>query len=178
MKKKWSTVELLRHTRHDWLNQIQLIKGNLDLNHKERACQIIDDIIIQSKNESHLCNLKMEKVAEQLLTFHFQENCFHLDYEVVGDVRSISCLDDTLFQFQTYLFDALNEQPPSKRQCELYILYQVLDEALIIQYEGEGVEVPISVEDYFKVNSVPFFRLMHYEKENNGFELKIKAKCD
>ena len=36
IKKEWNTVDVLRQVRHDWLNKLQLIKGNLDLNKMER----------------------------------------------------------------------------------------------------------------------------------------------
>ncbi|WP_082892657.1 Spo0B domain-containing protein [Rossellomorea aquimaris] len=32
MRENWGVVEALRHARHDWMNDLQLIKGNLDLN--------------------------------------------------------------------------------------------------------------------------------------------------
>ena len=31
MRKEWDTIEVLKHARHDWLNKLQLIKGNLSL---------------------------------------------------------------------------------------------------------------------------------------------------
>ncbi len=31
MEKEKELLEILRHTRHDWLNVMQLIKGNLTL---------------------------------------------------------------------------------------------------------------------------------------------------
>ncbi|WP_301294369.1 Spo0B domain-containing protein [Peribacillus frigoritolerans] len=45
MDKNWTTIETLRQTRHDWLNKIQIIKGNLELNRIDRVKGIIDEII-------------------------------------------------------------------------------------------------------------------------------------
>ncbi|WP_312471145.1 Spo0B domain-containing protein, partial [Neobacillus sp.] len=45
MGKEWDIVEVLRHSRHDWLNRLQLIKGNLDLNRIDRAKAVIDEIV-------------------------------------------------------------------------------------------------------------------------------------
>ena len=47
IEKEWNTVEVLRHARHDWLNKLQLIKGNLDLNELDRAKEIINEIVIE-----------------------------------------------------------------------------------------------------------------------------------
>lgn len=46
MSRDWSTLEVLRHARHDWLNQLQLIKANLSLGRTERANEIIEEIIL------------------------------------------------------------------------------------------------------------------------------------
>lgn len=57
MEKDWDTVELLRHSRHDWLNKIQLIKGNLTLGKIDRIKEIIDEIVYHTEQESKLSNL-------------------------------------------------------------------------------------------------------------------------
>lgn len=48
MDKNWTTIETLRQTRHDWLNKIQIIKGNLELNRIDRVKGIIDEIIVET----------------------------------------------------------------------------------------------------------------------------------
>ncbi len=63
MEKKWSTVDVLRHARHDWLNKLQLIKGNLDLNKPERVKQIIEEIVHEAQAEAKLSNLKIPLFA-------------------------------------------------------------------------------------------------------------------
>ena len=67
MKKEWNTIELLRHVRHDWLNKLQLIKGNLDLNKIDRAKEIIDEIVIEAQNETKLSNLHFPNFTLLLL---------------------------------------------------------------------------------------------------------------
>lgn len=63
MDKKKEFIELLRHYRHDWLNVLQLIKGNLALNKLNRVEEIIREIVIHTENESKLSNLQIPKVA-------------------------------------------------------------------------------------------------------------------
>ena len=48
MDKNWTTFEVLRQTRHDWLNKIQIIKGNLELNKIDRVKGYIEEIIIET----------------------------------------------------------------------------------------------------------------------------------
>lgn len=51
MKQNWMIVEALSHSRHDWLNKLQLIKGNLALGKVGQAENIIDGIIVEAQNE-------------------------------------------------------------------------------------------------------------------------------
>ena len=67
INKEWNTVELLRHVRHDWLNKLQLIKGNLDLNKIDRAKEIIAEIVIETQNETKLSNLNFPNFTLLLL---------------------------------------------------------------------------------------------------------------
>ncbi len=39
---EWNIVDLLSHSRHDWMNKLQLIKGNLSLQKYERVNDIIE----------------------------------------------------------------------------------------------------------------------------------------
>ena len=85
MEKEWNIVEVLRHTRHDWLNRLQLIKGNLDLDRVDRAKNIIDEIIIESQQESKLSNLHMPIFASLLLKANWENHLFQLEYVVLED---------------------------------------------------------------------------------------------
>jgi stage 0 sporulation protein B (sporulation initiation phosphotransferase) len=83
MKKDWDTIELLRHTRHDWLNKIQLIKGNLSLNKIDRVKEIIDEIVLETQLESKLSNLNIPQFASLLLTYNWESHSIHLEYEIL-----------------------------------------------------------------------------------------------
>ncbi len=138
MMGKWDTVSLLRHARHDWLNQLQLIKGNLALDRTDRAKEIIEQIVQESKNEAKVSNLRMPKMAELLLTYNWQQNKYRLDYEVIGQERDLSeydsCLYDWTLQFLTHLEKVVD------LDCEphLMITIQLLDEKARISYDFAG----------------------------------------
>ena len=67
MDKNWTTIETLRQTRHDWLNRIQIIKGNLELNKIDRVKGIIDEIIIETQNEARLYQFEFAKVQRDVV---------------------------------------------------------------------------------------------------------------
>ncbi|MBB5354677.1 stage 0 sporulation protein B (sporulation initiation phosphotransferase) [Anoxybacillus mongoliensis] len=104
MEKRWTVVEALRHSRHDWLNKIQLIKGNLSLQRIDRVNEIIQQIIIEAENEAKLTNLQIERFAELLMTYHWQARHIQLEYEVLGEPRSLHAYDHMLVTWcQTFL---------------------------------------------------------------------------
>src|SRR4051794_13100217 len=109
MGKEWDIVEVLRHARHDWLNKLQLIKGNLDLNRIDRAKQVIDEIVIETQHETKLSNLNMPSFAALLLKSNWENHTFRLEYEVLLDAESIKINDDVMTNWTSSFFVCLNE---------------------------------------------------------------------
>lgn len=108
MKKDWDTLEVLKHARHDWLNKIQLIKGNLSLNKVDRVKDIIEEIICEARQESNLTNLNLPQFASSLLTCNWDQHSFQLDYEV-NKTHNIHHLDDQLLaNWTSRLFETLD----------------------------------------------------------------------
>lgn len=109
MKKNWNALETLKHSRHDWLNKLQLIKGNLALNKKDRVNQIIDEIVMNAKHESNLTNLKADNFATHLMTFNWENHHFIIEYEVLGEIRDLSSYDVELSEWFQRFFQVLND---------------------------------------------------------------------
>lgn len=96
MKKEWSPVDVLRHARHDWLNKIQLIKGNLDLNKIERVKQLISEIVLDAQAEANLSNLRIPRFAALILTSNWESFSFQVEFEVINEVEVELSVDDLL----------------------------------------------------------------------------------
>ncbi|WP_449620029.1 Spo0B C-terminal domain-containing protein [Robertmurraya sp. Marseille-Q9965] len=112
MKKDWDTVELLRHTRHDWLNKIQLIKGNLSLNKIDRVKEIINEIVDETRQETKLSNLNIPQFAALLLTYNWESHSIHLEFEIIEDIHgsTSSYINDELLANWTIAFlEGLNK---------------------------------------------------------------------
>jgi len=103
MRKEWNTVDILRHARHDWLNKIQLIKGNLDLNKTDRVKQLIEEIVFEAQQEAKLSNLKIPLFTTLILTGNWQSYAYQLEYEVF-DEKEVLAVDDPLLADWTNLF--------------------------------------------------------------------------
>ncbi|WP_158598207.1 Spo0B C-terminal domain-containing protein [Falsibacillus albus] len=109
MNTNWTVVEVLRHARHDWMNKLQLIKGNLALNRPERAQQIIEEIVLEAQQESRLSNLKLTKFATLLLTFNWENHFFSIDYDIIDQSFLNELDDDALYDWFITFFRLLDE---------------------------------------------------------------------
>jgi stage 0 sporulation protein B (sporulation initiation phosphotransferase) len=70
MQDAHKVVEALRHYRHDYLNDIQLIKSYTVLGKTEKVNQVIDRISRRAEQESRLSSLNAPMLAEFLLTYN------------------------------------------------------------------------------------------------------------
>ncbi|MGM9988646.1 MAG: Spo0B C-terminal domain-containing protein [Bacillaceae bacterium] len=92
-------TDILRHSRHEWLNQLQLIKGYLELGDKERVCEIIDEIVFQANQETTLSNLKMNKTAELFLTYNWDVHNYKIEFEILLAQQNLSFIDDVVYNW-------------------------------------------------------------------------------
>ena len=123
INKDWNKIELLRHVRHDWLNKLQLIKGNLDLNKIDRTKEIISEIVIEAQNETKLSNLHFPNFTLLLLTHNWEQNMFQIDFEVINDIKCKVIDDDLLTNWVSAFFSQLNKalKPFAENQLSLTI---------------------------------------------------------
>lgn len=109
MEKEWNMIEVLRHSRHDWLNKLQLIKGNIDLNRIDRAKAIIDEIVIEAQHETKLSNLHIPLFASLLIRANWVSNIFTLEYEVLQESGILYIDEWKLTHWTEEFFACLNE---------------------------------------------------------------------
>jgi stage 0 sporulation protein B (sporulation initiation phosphotransferase) len=121
MGKEWDIVEVLRHSRHDWLNRLQLIKGNLDLNRLDRAKAVIDEIVIEVQHETKLSNLHIPLFASLLLKANWENPFFKLEYEVLLDSESIKVDDAVLTNWTNSFFTCLTQATEAFQENHLSI---------------------------------------------------------
>jgi stage 0 sporulation protein B (sporulation initiation phosphotransferase) len=138
MGKEWEPVELLRHSRHDWLNHIQLIKANLSLNRIGRVNEIIEEITARSRHESKLTNLHIPRVAEMLLTFNWNMHFYRLEAEVIGKECDLSEHEQNLLVFLSALFERLDRHADIGTDNRVLVSFRFNDDAplLTIDYSG------------------------------------------
>ncbi|HET7522411.1 MAG TPA: Spo0B C-terminal domain-containing protein [Bacillales bacterium] len=138
MNQHWDPLELLRHSRHDWLNDIQLIKANLSLNRLDRVHEIIEEITSRSQNESKLTNLHIPKVAVLLLTSNWETHPYRLQVEVAGDERNLSAVQQDLFHGLVSFFQLLDDGVDPMFENHVLITFKLMDDDVRLTIDFAG----------------------------------------
>jgi stage 0 sporulation protein B (sporulation initiation phosphotransferase) len=138
MEKDWDIIEVLRHSRHDWLNKLQLIKGNLDLNRIDRAKTVIDEIVIEAQHETKLSNLPMPRFASLLLKANWVQNAFKLEYEVFEDQESLKIQDEVLTNWTELFFSCLNQAIEVFHENNLSVTIEPQSEGIRFFFDFSG----------------------------------------
>lgn len=139
MNKKWNTVEVLRHSRHDWMNKLQLLKGNLALGRIDRANEMIEEIIIEAKNEAKLTNLNMPILAELLMTYNWRGTGIKLEYEVLADERNISFVDQEIAIWCDTFLERLNKSVSIAGNHQIYLTIQLFQDDARFFFDFNGI---------------------------------------
>jgi stage 0 sporulation protein B (sporulation initiation phosphotransferase) len=108
MNKDWNTIDVLRYARHDWLNKIQLIKGNLDLNKMDRVQEIIENIVVEAQQEAKLSNLNIPQFASLILTHNWENHSFQLEFDVLDGSKCDYIDDEMLTEWTRSFFACLH----------------------------------------------------------------------
>ncbi|WP_409270793.1 Spo0B C-terminal domain-containing protein [Neobacillus sp. SCS-31] len=154
MEKNWDVVGVLRHSRHDWLNRLQLIKGNLDLNRVDRAKAIVDQIIIETQHESKLSNLKMPMFATLLLTANWEKHHFLLDYEVLHETETKPVNENEITKWTAAFFAVLDRSLEAFQENSLSICIDQVTEGIRFFFDFSGIITETALLKEFLEQSV------------------------
>lgn len=139
MEKNWDVVEVLRHSRHDWLNRLQLIKGNLDLNKVDRAKAIVDQIIIETQHESKLSNLKMPMFAALLMTANWEKHLFQLEFEVLHETETKPVNENEITKWTAAFFAVLDRSLEAFQENSLSVCINQIDDGIRFFFDFSGI---------------------------------------
>ncbi len=138
MEKEWNTINLLRHSRHDWLNRIQLIKGYLALGDSEKVNQLIDSFVQESNKETAISNLEMDTFVSYILTFNWENHPIMLDYEVEGTVRKLSKYDMEMYDFTQAFFTELAQHVEMFSENQMEITIEINEDDICFYFDFRG----------------------------------------
>ncbi|WP_231572563.1 Spo0B domain-containing protein [Halobacillus sp. BBL2006] len=132
-------ITLLRHKRHDWMNQIQLIQGYASLGKQERLMDQIEELITESEYERKLLNSNAVQFPLWLLSFNWNHEQFRLKY-VVKDELDLSRHDEKLTALAKRMLELIDDHTLEDELYEGTVhLYQGFDSGSIgLSWEWEG----------------------------------------
>jgi len=171
MKKDWDIIEVLRHSRHDWLNRLQLIKGNLDLNRMDRAKEYINEIVIEAQHETKLSNFKMHGFASLLLKANWEGHSFLLEYEVLNDDKAEKINDQGLTEWTEDFFSLLDEAVEPFQENHLSITIEPQSNGVRFFFDFSGIIIKMELIEKFLAASKIEVEVKEFTKN----ELAIEA---
>lgn len=137
MATEWNVLNLLRHSRHDWLNHLQLINGYLSMGRVDKVEKLVEDIVNKAKNESHMSHLNMDKVAEKLLTFNWEPHSFRISFEVMTCESDWSQVEGTVYPFLEMLLQLLDTYAVyGEDQHAMIMISDIESKAIEVDFQG------------------------------------------
>lgn len=137
---KEETLTLLQHVRHDWLNRIQLIKGYLALGKVDQAERVIEEIVLESQQETKLTKLGLPEFATLLLLHNWgwEGHTFQIEYEFINDLPVHSINDLKLTSWVKSFFQAISDALPPLYSNRLYVSIEPLEKSLSLHFDFDG----------------------------------------
>ncbi|MFZ4451876.1 Spo0B C-terminal domain-containing protein [Salibacterium aidingense] len=130
-------LDILRHSRHDWMNVVQIIKGNLSLNRLDRVEEILDETIRKAEHESRLIHLNIPRTALLILTFNWESHWLYLDIEVT-DQQDCSLYENTWYEIiSTFTRELDRAVKPGAENYLLITIHPGEDPYLEFDFQGE-----------------------------------------
>lgn len=175
MDKDWTIIEVLRQTRHDWLNRLQLIKGNIDLGKIDRAKQLINQIVDEAQNEAKLSNIGVCKFASMLLTHNWEDYSFYLEYEVLGEAGELSIDDELLTSWTKSFFMCLNQSIKPFAENHVSVSIELDGNKGKLYFDFRGVIITKELlHDFLTKNTYPHLSVMIHECSEKELSIEVQ----
>ncbi|KXI34335.1 MULTISPECIES: sporulation initiation phosphotransferase B [Bacillus] len=175
-------IDLLSRSRHDWMNKLQLIKGNLTLEKYDRVFEIIEEMVIEAQHESKLSNLKIPQLAYYFLTFNWESHFITLEYEVLGETRDLSAYESQLLTVSQELFSIFDQSVCQKTENHLTVTFQTDHEEndVILYFDFKGKLTSLDALNAFHDANYPCMSItqFHVTPHESMIELCLRQERD
>ncbi|SER74477.1 stage 0 sporulation protein B (sporulation initiation phosphotransferase) [Gracilibacillus ureilyticus] len=133
-------IELLRHYRHDHLNDLQLVMGYLQLGKQDKAEAKINDIIEKANNERQLDRLQIPKTMLWIYTKNWFSENMSLEYRMDIDDQSAMLSDELLKQQLERIFAELSAYQKEFQHYQTMLVFHT-DQQMELTVEGEWTDL-------------------------------------
>ncbi|WP_332694187.1 Spo0B C-terminal domain-containing protein [Halalkalibacter lacteus] len=138
MTNQLDVLKALRQTRHDWLNVMQLIKGNLALKRYDRIEEIIDQVTQQSICESKISEIQAASVVYFLLTYNWFSTKMKLEIDVAGDIFSLEKEEIQLLRLCEEITEKLTIGSSTDSENHLLLTFLFTDNKCEMTFDFQG----------------------------------------
>ncbi len=116
--KEQDVVEMLRHYRHDWLNDMQLILGYAQMGKLDKIQSKITEVMERSNQERGLDRLNIPKTMVWLYQLNWRSGTFQLHLQSLIEEQPTIINDEELLAKVQKIFQIL---PSYQKEYEEYI---------------------------------------------------------
>ncbi|MDF2607659.1 MAG: hypothetical protein K0S34_1855 [Bacillales bacterium] len=172
-------LDIIRLIRHDWLNRLQVIQGNIVLEKYDTANEYIKEVIHKERNSSVLATTEMPKVTFLLLSHNWKSSPIILDFEVTGEVFILDSIDDSLEAVLKNLIQVLEKYAVSSSNHFLNVDFGYTDSLTIyIDYNGEQKELDEFKNWLKSLDEMGLFKqnLIAIENKQISFEIMLTKR--
>lgn len=176
-------IRTLNHHRHDWMNDLQIISGYMQLKRYDKLSFSLDRIKERMLHESKISKLGVPSLVLFFQSFRAECSHIHLDIDIMDDVNlgniPLKISDDALSEcvqgvVQSYV--AFGEQDFGEPQ-HLNICFTLEQQQLCIRFSYEG-EVNAVIAWSNKVNSATQGEFIRVEQGHDPATLLIYVPCE
>ncbi|KKO51864.1 Spo0B domain-containing protein [Paenibacillus sp. DMB20] len=137
-------IQMLNHHRHDWMNELQILYGYIQLGKHDKSVHCVERIKERMLQDSKISKLGIPSLVFYLHSYRTYNTGLQLEVEVVDHVQlegKLSpdiqeTLTDTVMAVLRAYQDGGSSSWEEDRQLILTFMEQ--DEELIVEFEGEG----------------------------------------
>jgi hypothetical protein len=137
------TIDTLKHHRHDWMNEIQILYGYLKLNKPDKAIEVVERIKRHMANDSRMSRLGTSKLITYLLSFRTTCNTMKLEVEIEEDFDLTGGPDRSAFADAVIgLVDAVREQSKLSAAGEenvLQLFFRSTESDILLEMKYNGM---------------------------------------
>ncbi|MDC3415660.1 Spo0B domain-containing protein [Aquibacillus salsiterrae] len=147
MNKEEEMIDLLRHYRHDWLNDVQLLLGYASMGKMEKVEAKLKEKMVEANKERMLESLAIVKTALWIIQFNWKYDNFRMDYQIETN-HNLSKYDDILHQNLVLFMDTL-ERFTDKMELYTGVIKFIKDAnnedatLVVLSFSGEFLDVDL-----------------------------------
>lgn len=167
-------VNILQHYRHDLMNRLQIVQGYASMGKTEKAEMKLDEMIAHYHEERKLMALKMPHFLLWAIQFDHTYSNFRINYEVTGDNRDLSLLDEKLLEKCNLLIERCIQMLDEDELFEVLLELHVKDDRLTVKISFCG-NADFTALDMERLRTEISDMVM--EKEENGISFGFSFAC-